>query len=216
MNMMKNAIALLGTIGICALAIGPANASAPQAGTVMANLVQNAPKPQSFTASTTMDLKQRSFPWTKVSLKGTLYFKAPDQLVVKFANMPGYMNGLPQAYAKVLNVGAWPQEYNATLGETQTFNGHTDYALNLTPKDGGSDRGVALVDPATWTVDQVKWDLSGGVQLTVSENYTDVGSYRVPARQNLSVHTPFATADGTATMNDYAVNVPINEAVFRQ
>lgn len=214
--MMKNAIALLGTIGMCVLAIGPANASGPQADTIMANLVQHAPKPRSFTAATTMDLKQRSFPWTKVSLKGTSYYKAPNQLVVKFSNVPGYMNGLPQAYAKILNVGAWPQEYNATAGDPQTFNGHSDYTLNLTPKDGGGDRGVALVDPASWTVDEVKWNLSGGVQLTVSENYTDVGSYRVPAKQNLSVRTPFATADGIATMNDYAVNVPINEAVFKQ
>lgn len=212
--MMKNAIALLGTIEICALALSPAMAADPQAGTVMANLVQHAPKPQSFTASTTMDLKQRSFPWTKVSLKGTSYFKAPNQLVVKFSNMPGYMNGLPQAYAKILNVGAWPQEYNATVQGSQSFNGHNDYALNLTPKDGSADHGVALVNPESWTVEQVKWDLSGGIQLTVSENYTNVDSYRVPAKQNLSVHTPYATADGIATMNDFALNVPINEAVF--
>ncbi|MGH7660417.1 MAG: hypothetical protein ACRENA_05825 [Vulcanimicrobiaceae bacterium] len=212
---MKNTvIALLGTIGICALTISTSNAAIPQADAVMTNLVQNAPTPQSFTASTTINLKQRSFPWTKVSLKGTSYYKAPNQMVVKFSNMPGYMSGLPKAYAKVLNVGAWPQEYNATLGQSQTLNGHSDYALNLTPKDGSSDHGVALVNPSDWTVEQVKWDLSGGVQLMVSENYTDVGSYRVPAKQNLSVRTPFATADGTATLNDYAMNVPINEGVF--
>jgi hypothetical protein len=99
------------------------------------------------------------------------------------------MNGLPPAYAKVLNVGAWPQRYNATLGRPQAFNGHADYVLDLTPKQGGSDRGVAFVDPISRSVDQVKWDLSGGIQ-------------------------PYATADGTATMNDYAVNVPIEEGVF--
>lgn len=206
-------LALLGTIGICAVAWSTASA-APQADAVMTNLVQNAPTPQSFTASTTMDLKQRSFPWTKVSLKGTSYFKAPNHFVVKFSNMPGYMNGLPQAYAKILNVGAWPQQYDATMGQPRTFNGHSDYTLNLTPKAGGSDRGVALVNPANWTVEQVKWNLSGGIELTVSENYTDVGSYRLPAKQNLSVHTPYATADGTAMMNDYAMNVPINEGIF--
>jgi outer membrane lipoprotein-sorting protein len=211
--MMQNMVALFGTIGICALAVTPVNA-APQADAVMTNLVQHAPTPQSFTAATTMDLKQRSFPWTKVSLKGTSYFKAPNQLVVKFSNMPGYMSGLPQAYAKVLNVGAWPREYNATLGDSQNFNGHTDYALDLTPKEGGSDRGVALVNPTNWTVERVTWDLSGGVQLAVSENYADVGSYRVPAKQNLSVRTPYATADGTATLDGYAMNVPINDGIF--
>ncbi|GEM_PF-6108049 len=212
--MMKKMIAVVGTVGISVFAIVPATASVPKADDVMTNLVQNTPTPKSFTASTTMHLKQRSFPWLKVSLKGESYFKAPDHLVVRFTNVPSYMNGLPRAYAEVLNVGAWPQRYNATLGRPQAFNGHTDYVLDLTPKQGGSDRGVAFVDPASWSVDQVKWDLSGGIQLTVSENYAVVGSYRVPAKQNLSVHTPYATADGTATMNDYAVNVPIEEEVF--
>jgi len=182
----------------------------------MTNLVENVPTPRSFKAQTSLNLQKRGFPWTKISLQGTSYFQAPNRLAIRFNKVPGYMSGLPQAYAKVLNVGAWPEQYNATLGPPQTVNGHTDYTLVLTPKTGSSDRGVALVDPSNWTVEQVKWNLSGGVQLSMSENYTNVDRYRVPSSQQVSVHTPFATADGTATLRDYAVNVPISDEIFTQ
>lgn len=200
--------------GMIGIALQTAQAAAPAADTVMSNLVQNVPTPRSFTAATSLDLKQRDFPWAKISLQGTSYFEAPDRLAIKFSNVPGYMVSVPQAYAKILNVGAWPQRYNVQAGEPQTFNGHTDYTLVLTPKAGGSDRGVALVDPSSWTVERVQWNLSGGVQLTMTENYTHVDSYRVPASQQVSLHTPYATADGTATMRDYVVNVPISGDVF--
>jgi len=136
---------------------------------------------------------------------------------VRFANVPGYMSGLPKAYATLLNVGAWPQKYKATMLAPQNFNGHADVALALTPKSSRStDRGVVLVNPSNWTVDQVSWNLSGGVTLDMTESYADVGSYRVPSSQSLSVHTPYATADGSATLQNYALNIPIDSEIFAQ
>jgi len=183
---------------------------------VLSNLATQAPTPKSFKADTSLRLKQRSFPWTKIDLQGTSYFQAPNRLVVKFNNLPRYMSGLPQAYAKVLNVGAWPEQYNASLGAPQTIDGHSDLTLNLTPKSGSGDHGVAWVNPSNWTVEQVKWNLSGGVQLSMVEQYANVNSYRVPVAQSVSVRTPYATADGTAKLENYAVNVPIDEQVFLQ
>ena len=212
--MLKICTPLIG-IGILSLAAGTAGAAAPRADTVMTNLVQAAPRPHTFEANTSMQLKKRGFPWTNVALQGKSYFAAPDHLVVKFNKVPGYMHALPSAYAKIINVAAWPNEYDATLGPEQPVNGHPDYALLLKPKDPKSgDRGVALVDPASWTVEKVTWNLSGGVTLTMAEDYSNVGSYRVPASQTLSVHTPYATADGTAKLQDYRVNVPIDRNVF--
>ncbi|MBV8424047.1 MAG: hypothetical protein JO349_02560 [Candidatus Eremiobacteraeota bacterium] len=184
---------------------------------VMANVATSASAPRSFQASTSLQLKQRSFPWKRVALNGTSYFEAPNRLAVRFANLPGYMSGLPKAYAKVLNVGAWPEEYNVTLGPPQTINGHTDVMLQLTPKISGSDdRGIALVNPSDWSVEQVSWNLSGGIQLNMSEGYAEIGSYRVPASQSLSIRTPYATADGSVQLANYALNVPINRQIFSQ
>ena len=183
----------------------------------MANVATSARAPRSFQASTSLQLKQRSFPWKRVALNGTSYFEAPNRLAVRFANLPGYMSGLPKAYAKVLNVGAWPDEYNATLGQPRTVNGHTDVMLQLTPKISGSDdRGIALVNPSDWSVEQVSWNLSGGIQLNMSEGYAEVGSYRVPASQSLSIRTPYATADGSVQLANYALNVRINSQIFSQ
>lgn len=196
---------------------GTAGASSQNAQSVMANVARGARAPRTFRASTSMQLKQRSFPWTKVALSGTSYFEAPNRLAVRFAHVPGYMSGLPKAYAKLLNVGAWPDEYYATLSGRRAVNGHTDYVLELAPKAPGStDHGTAFVNPANWSVEQVSWNLSGGIQLTMSEGYADVGAYRVPATQALSIHTPYATADGSATLQNYAVNVPIDQQIFSQ
>jgi len=213
---MFKAVALLTAAATLGTALQNAQAAAPAADTVMTNLAQNVPTPRSFKARTSLNLKKRGFPWTKITLQGTSYFQAPNHLAIKFEKVPGYMSALPQAYAKVLNVGAWPQQYNAALGPSQALNGHTAYTLILTPKTGGSDRGVALIDPSTWTVERVKWDLSGGVQLSMTENYANVDRYRVPSSQQVSVRTPYATADGTGTLRDYAVNVPISDRIFTQ
>lgn len=213
---MYKAVATLAAAAILGITLQNGQAAAPAADTVMSNLVQNAPTPRTFEADTSLNLKKRGFPWTKISLQGISYFQAPNRLAIRFNNVPGYMSGLPQAYAKVLNVGAWPEQYNTTLGQQQTFDGHTDYTLILTPKTGGSDRGVALVDPSNWTVEQVSWNLSGGVQLSMTENYARVEEYRVPSSQQVSVRTPYASADGTATLRDYTVNVPIDDQIFTQ
>jgi hypothetical protein len=190
-------------------------ASMQNAQSVMTSVAKSTRAPRSFEAATQLQLKQRSFPFTKIALSGTSYFQAPNRLAVRFTKVPGYMSGLPKAYATLLNVGAWPQEYNAAMMLPQSVNGHTDLALQLTPKSAQStDRGVALVNPTNWTVEQVNWDLSGGVTLTMTEAYTNVGSYRVPASQSLSVHTPYATADGNATLQNYALNVPIDTGIF--
>lgn len=215
--MLRLSTALL-TIGLLA-ASGAPLAAAPEtnAQTVMANVVNSAHVPRTFQAATSLQLKQRSFPWTKIALNGTSYFEAPNRMVVKFAKLPGYMNGLPAAYAKMLNVGAWPSLYHVALGEPAQVNGHTDIALMLTPKDPKStDHGVAFVNQNDWTVEQISWNLSGGITLNMSEGYTQIGAYRVPKSQALSVHTPYASADGNATLQDYALNVPINGEVFVQ
>ncbi len=198
------------------LQAGTAQSAAMQnAQSVMTNVAKSTRAPRSFEAVTQLQLKQRSFPFAKVALSGTSYFQAPNRLVVRFGKVPGYMSGLPKAYATLLNVGAWPQEYNATMMSPQSVNGHTDLALQLTPKSSQStDRGVVLVNPANWTVEQVSWNLSGGVTLAMTEAYAEVGSYRVPASQSLSVHTPYATADGNATLQNYALNVPIDGGIF--
>jgi outer membrane lipoprotein-sorting protein len=197
------------------LAVGRAGGAGMQsAQAVMTNLTNGAHAPRSFEADTSLQLKQRSFPFTRVALSGTSYFQAPNRLIVKFSNVPGYMRALPQAYSKILNVGGWRDQYDATLLSPQSLNGHTDYVLQLTPKSQSGDRGVAYVNPADWTVERVVWNLSGGVQLTVSEDYTDMGSYRLPSNQEVSIHTPYATADGNVTLQNYALNVPIDSAVF--
>jgi hypothetical protein len=193
------------------------SAAVQNAQSVMTNVAKSTRAPRSFEAATQLQLKQRSFPFTKVALSGTSYFQAPNRLAVRFAKVPGYMSGLPKAYATLLNVGAWPQEYNATMLSPQSVNGHTDLVLQLTPRlVQSSDRGVALVNPANWTVEQVNWNLSGGVTLMMTEAYTTLGAYRVPARQSLSIHTPYATADGNATLQNYALNVPIDNGIFAQ
>ena len=215
---MFRMLSAFAAVGLLILQTDTAGAAKMQnAQTVIANVAKSTHAPRSFKAATQLQLKQRSFPFTKVALSGTSYFQAPNRLAVRFTNVPGYMSGLPEAYAMVLNVGAWPQEYNASLSQPQNVNGHTDLALSLTPKSPqSSDRGVALVNPANWTVERVDWNLSGGVSLTMTEAYTDVDSYRLPSSQELSIHTPYATADGSATLQNYAVNVPIDGQIFTQ
>ena len=215
---MFRILSVFAAIGLLTLQTGvvsAANMTNQNAQSVIAKVATSTHAPRTFEAATQLQLKQRSFPFTKVALSGTSYFQAPNRMAVRFSNVPGYMSGLPKAYATLLNVGAWPQEYNATLAAPQIVNGHTDFALALTPKSSQSmDRGVALVNPSDWTVERVNWNLSGGVTLTMQESYADVGAYRVPASQSLSVHTPYATADGNATLQHYALNVPIDSGIF--
>lgn len=144
------------------------------------------------------------------------YFQAPDRLTVQFENVPSYMRSLPDAYAKMLNVAAWPQRYSIALGEPLSVNGHADVAVNLTPKTPPIDeRGVALINPTDWTVEQVRWSLSGGVDFSMSETYQQIGVYRLPAMQILTVHTPYATADGAGIFSNYVVNIPIDQQSSR-
>lgn len=173
--------------------------------------------PSTYQAATSLQIRQRNFPWARVTLHGMSYFESPDHLTIQFENVPGYMRSLPEAYAKMLNVAAWPVRYDVALGEPLVVNGHTDITLNLTPKTPPIDeRGVALINPMDWTVEQVRWSLSGGVNISMSEAYKQIGFYRLPAMQMLTVRTPYATADGIGSFSNYVVNAPIDQKIFSQ
>lgn len=189
-------------------------ASPISASTVVANVLK-APMPSTYEATALLQLRQRNFPWVRITLRGKSYFEAPDRLAVKFDKVPTYMRSLPEAYAKMLNVALWPEQYTFSLGRSQIVNDHSDFALDLTPKAPPiSDRGVALINPTNWTIEQVRWSLSGGVDFNMSEAYQQIGFYRLPVMQTLTVHTPYATADGIARFSDFVLNIPIDNRIF--
>ena len=44
--------------------------------------------------------------------------------------------------------------------------------------------------------------------------YTNVGTFRVPARTNISAHFPGCSVDGTLTFGNYSPNAAVSPSVF--
>jgi hypothetical protein len=187
--------------------------------TILDNVINRNQDLRSYQATVDTTFRTKSFPWMHIALNGTAYFQAPTNCTVLYKNLPGYMKGFPVAYAAMLDMPAWPEQFVVTGAPARKVNGHTDLGLHLTPRDPNSalDAGDAFVDPTTWEVEQSDWTLQGGkVHFSIVQTFTTIGSFRVLADQQFDIRVPATHAVGTSTFRDYHVNVAINESVFAE
>lgn len=184
-------------------------------GAIVARVIERNPNLTSFQGRLHVDIRLISFPYIREHLDATTYYKRPSNYEVIFDKVPAYAHGFEKLYTDVGDPSSWEKRFVITAGGYTTVGKQRDVVLYLIQRVRGMiDHETVLVDPATWTIDQIRYDYYNGGSITMSQTFHDVGGYLLLTSQRADIRIPHVRAVAYGTYSDYQTNVAVDDAVF--
>ncbi len=199
----------------------PANAApAPEPSdpaAVIARVIERNPDLSSFQGRMHVDIRLISFPFVREHLDATTYYRRPSNYEVVFDKLPPFARGFEKLYTDIGDPSNWEKRFVITPAADAQFDHHRDIALHLVQRVRGMiDHETVLVDPATWTIDQIRYDYYNGGSITISQTFGAVGGYLMLTAQRADIAIPHVRAVAHGTYSDYQTNVAVDPAVFEK
>ncbi len=199
----------------------PAKAAvAPQAvpsdpAAIIARVIERNPNLSSFQGRLHVDIRLSSFPFIREHLDATTYYQRPSNYEVVFDKLPSYARGFEKLYTDVGDPANWERHFVITNSGESLFEHHRDITLTMVQRVRGMiDHETVLVDPATWSIDQIRYDYYNGGSITMSQSFRDIGGYRLLVSQRADIKIPHVRAVAYGTYGDYQTNVAVDPSVF--
>lgn len=209
--------ALVSTAGAPAHAAPAAAAIPADPVAIVERVIERNPNLASFQGRLHVDVRMISFPWIREHLDATTYYKRPSNYEVVFDRVPRIAAGFEKLYTDVGDPSNWSKRFVMTNAGEAAFGGHTDVALRLVQRVRGMiDHETVLVDPATWTIDQIRYDYYNGGSITMSQSFRQLGNYLLLASQHADIKIPHVRAVAEGSYSDYQTNVAVDPAVFEK
>jgi len=204
-------------ITLPAIAESTDGSSSPSGAALLATIVSSHATLRSYAATIKADFKEHSFPFVRLGIDGSAYYRAPDQYAVVFRNAPSYMKGFAQGYAIMMDTGSWHRYFSVAAMPDRTSGGRLEHVLRLTGLDpkGFLHHGDIFIDAATNDITEMNWLMSNGMTFFIQQTYEQMPSgFHVVKEQHATFHVPFAHGTATMTLADYHCNVAISDEVF--
>ena len=199
----------------------PAKAAlAPQAvpsdpAAIIARVIERNPNLASFQGRLHVDIRLNSFPYIREHLDATTYYERPSNYEVVFDKLPSYARGFEKLYTDVGDPANWQRHFVITNSGDAAFENHRDISLTMVQRVRGMiDHETVLVDPATWSIDQIRYDYYNGGSITMSQSFREIGGYRLLVSQRADIKIPHVRAVAYGTYGDYQTNVAVDPSIF--
>ena len=164
-----------------------------------------------------VQVRMVSFPYIRERLEGTTYFKRPANYEVVFDRVPWYAGGFDKLYSDIGDAANWERRFVVSYAGLQRYAGRTDVVLRLVQRVRGMiDHETVLVDPMGWAIDQIRYDYYNGGEITMTQQFREIGGYQLLAGQRAEIAIPHVRAVATASYDGYRTNVAIDDSVFRK
>lgn len=218
-RMATAALALLALAGT--MLPGKASAqgalTAPEPAAILARVIERNPSLASYEGRLHVDIRLISFPFLRQHLDATTYYKRPSNYEVVFDKLPSYAKGFEKLYTDIGDPANWDKRFViASLPDTD-FNHHRDLTLHMVQRVRGMiDHETVLVDPSTWTIDQVRYDYYNGGSITMSQTFETIAGYSLLVSQKAEIAIPHVRAVAYATYADYRTNVAVADTIFQK
>ncbi len=145
------------------------------------------------------------------TFSGTVYYLKPKRKI-EFQNVSGQLARFKDLATSTPSFSELAKEYTVTaLADTGSVSSY-----DMTPKKTGSRvKNIDVtVDDAAAHIQHVQWNYTNGGTLQLTEYYTQVGTYQLPAKSDIQARFPGYSVDGTLSFNDYKPNAPVSPDVF--
>ena len=182
---------------------------------ILAKVEERNPSLTTYQGRLHVDLRMTSFPFLRQHLDGTTYYKRPSNYEVVFDKVPPLAKGFDKMFADIGDPANWEKKFAITYEGEHEYNGRKDVQLRMVQRVRGMiDHETVLIDPATWTIDSIRYDYYNGGHITMTQTFREVGGYSMLAEQNAEIAIPYAKAVAHGTYSDYKTNVAVDDAVF--
>jgi hypothetical protein len=182
---------------------------------ILARVIERNPTLASYQGRMHVDIRLISFPFIRQHLDATTYYKRPSNYEVVFDKLPSYARGFEKLYTDIGDPANWEKRFVITPAGDAQFENHRDLALHLVQRVRGMiDHETVLVDPATWSIDQIRYDYYNGGSITMSQSFRNVGGYLMLTSQRADIAIPHVRAVAYGSYSDYQTNVAVDPAVF--
>jgi hypothetical protein len=217
----RTAVAVLAVLAAVAagrpVPVAADDRAVPDPAVVLARVIERNPELSSYQGRMHVDVHVTSFPWVSEHLDATTYYKRPSNYEVVFDRVPSYARGFEKLYTDIGDPADWEKRFVVTPAGEAAFGNHTDLALRLVQRVRGMiDHETVLVDPQTWTIDQIRYDYYNGGSITMSQTFRSVGGYLLLAAQRADIAIPHVRAVAYGTYDDYQTNVAVADSVFER
>lgn len=197
--------------------VTPAKAAAPEPSAVIARVLERNPNLSSFQGRLHVDVRMTSFPWIREHLDATTYFMRPSNYEVVFDKLPPYARGFDKLYTDVGDPSNWEKHFVITSDGEAAYENHRDIRLRMVQRVRGMiDHETVLIDPATWTIDQIRYDYYNGGVITMSQQFRNIGGYSLLVAQRADIAIPHVRAVAYGSYGDYQTNVAVDASVFEK
>ena len=218
-RMAAAGLALLVLVGGLAPAKASAEATiaAPEPAVVLARVIERNPSLTSYQGRLHVDIRLISFPFLRQHLDATTYYKRPSNYEVVFDKLPGYAKGFEKLYTDIGDPANWEKRFVITANADADFNHHRDLSLRMVQRVRGMiDHETVLVDPNTWTIDQIRYDYYNGGSITMSQAFETIAGYSLLVSQKAEIAIPHVRAVAYGRYGDYQTNVAVDDTVFER
>jgi hypothetical protein len=200
-----------------AKAAGPSGAEPTAPAAILARVIERNPDLSSYQGRLHVDIRLISFPYIRQHLDATTYYKRPSNYEVVFDKVPSYARGFEKLYTDIGDPSNWEKRFVITsMGDAQ-FENHRDIALYMVQRVRGMiDHETVLIDPSTWTIEQIRYDYYNGGSITMTQSFRKIGTYLLLVAQRADIKIPHVRAVANGSYGEYQTNVAVNDAVFEK
>jgi hypothetical protein len=169
------------------------------------------PTLDSYTASAQLSATLHAVLPVHKNLSGTVYYLKPNRQI-QFENVSGPLSRFKDLASKTPTYDQAMAQYTIT---PLTDNG-TVSTYSLVPKNSGSRvKSVTVtVNDQTALISHAQWSYTNGGSLAFDQTYGPVGTYRLPAKDDIAARFPGYSVDGTLTFSNYHPNAAVSPSVF--
>jgi hypothetical protein len=219
----RQACAAVMTAVLLAVGWAPARAQTPDAvaandvSLILERVIERNPELTSFQGRMHVDVRLISFPFLREHLDATTYYKRPSNYEVVFDHVPGYARGFEKLYTEVGDPSNWSKRFAITYQGEVAYKNRLDLQLHMVQRVRGMiDHETVLIDPAQFTIDQIRYDYYNGGHITMSQEFRQVGDYLLLSTQSAEIAIPHVHAVADGRYDGYQTNVAVDDAVFER
>ena len=166
-----------------------------------------------YQADVTVAIKMNTFPYLSPTLEGKAYYKRPDKNAVQFQSVPALAGQLKKVVGQMEPPSDWPKLYE--WSKTSDDGSVAMFKL-VRKKNGRIDHVDVKVDDKTATVTEMTYFYKeDGGSIKFTNTYDQIGGNYLVKAQTGKVDIPHYNADVSSTFANYKINVPVNDAVFK-
>jgi hypothetical protein len=169
------------------------------------------PTLQSYTASAQLSATLHVLIPVHKSYNGKVYYLKPRR-TIQFENVSGALSRFKDLAASTPTYDEAMAQYTITPG---TDNGTLSSYTFVPKKQGSRVKSVTLtVNDASALISRAQWAYTNGGSMSFDETYTNVGTFHLPAKADISARFPGYSVDGTLAFTNYNPNAPVSPSVF--